>query len=590
MNSLAMIFKYWLKSRKKFIAAIAMLALSTVFSLLLPAIIGRLIGRLTPDEFGIIGDPLTVTELSFMILLGMVFALGAFIFNRTARILNADVASKAVYHIRKDIYDSIYSQSFAYFDKQETGQLVARATSDVEQTEMLFGFALNLGFQGGLSLIGVIIAVMITPFSWIFFLFIPLSLISATLLASRLKSIFLEARDAFGNLTNTLRENIVGSQVVRIFSTQGKEREKFRRNNERFKNASIKSVKYTSIFMPLNLVIVGLMYIAIFYFGGGAYMNGTISSGMLFTVQAYVAQTIFPLFIIPSILTMYFQSDAALTRVREVIDSAPDIHEPEEGIPAAGIKGKIEFNDVSFGYTPRSLVLKKISFNVDPGKKLAIIGTTGSGKSTIINLVPRFYDVVGGEILIDGKNVKGYQLKELRKQIGIVSQETFLFNRTIADNIRFGKEEAPLDEIINVAKVANIHDFITSLPEGYDTIVGERGMRLSGGQKQRLSIARALLINPKILIFDDSTSSVDVETEYHIQQALSMFGDTTTIIITQRVSTIRDADKILVLDKGRVVGLGTHEELHGNNALYTQIYQTLFQKQQSNEKKGGGNT
>jgi ABC-type multidrug transport system fused ATPase/permease subunit len=264
-----------------------------------------------------------------------------------------------------------------------------------------------------------------------------------------------------------------------------------------------------------------------------------------------------------------------------VIDSVPDIKEVANPVSAAGIKGDVGFHDVSFGYTPSNLVLKNLDFAVPAGKKIAIIGTTGSGKSTIINLLPRFYDVSSGEIKIDGVNIKDYTLNELRKQIGVVSQDVFLFNKSILDNIRFGNDGATLEQAIDAAKIANIHDFIDSLPEKYDTMVGERGMRLSGGQKQRLSIARALLIKPRILIFDDSTSSVDVETEYRIQQALELFQHATTFIITQRISTIRTADLILVLDKGRVVGYGTHASLIDKNPLYTQIYQTLFQKQKT---------
>ncbi len=581
MNSFKLIVHYWLKTRNKFFGAIGLMVLSTVFGLFLPAIIGMIIGRLTPNTSGIVENPMTHAELGVMILLGIASGFGAFFTNRASRILNADVSSKALYHIRKDIYDAIYHQSFAYFDKNETGQLVARATSDVEQTEMIFGFALNMGVQSILGLAGVMIIVSTTPLAWIFFTFIPASLAVSTLVASKLKAIFLETRDAFGDLTNTLRENIVGSQVVRIFSTQGKEKQKFAKNNMKFRDASIRSVRYTSVFMPLLMAVVGLMFITLFFYGGYAYINGFMGIQTLFMLQGYVGMAIFPLMMVPNILIMYYQSAAALVRVQEVIDSAPDIREIEGAVGTEGMKGNVEFKNVSFGYTPSTLVLKDISFSVPAGKQIAIIGTTGSGKSTIINLLPRFYDVMAGEISIDGTNVKHFQLKELRKQVGVVSQETFLFNKSVLDNIRFGKEEATDVEVTQAAKIANIHEFIDSLPDKYQTIVGERGMRLSGGQKQRLAIARALVIKPKILIFDDSTSSVDVETEYRIQQALEMFVGTTTIVITQRISTIRNADNILVLDKGRVVGLGTHDELIDVNPLYTQIYMTLFQKQKA---------
>jgi ATP-binding cassette subfamily B protein len=268
--------------------------------------------------------------------------------------------------------------------------------------------------------------------------------------------------------------------------------------------------------------------------------------------------------------------------VREIIDSAPEIEDSPDAIPLKSAKGEIVFENVSFGYTSEHRILKDVSFKIPEGKKLAILGTTGSGKSTVVSLIPRFYEINEGTIKIDDIDIRNYVLKDLRRTIGLVSQETYLFNKSIAENIAYGKEDAKEEEIVEAAKIAELHDFITTLPKGYDSLVGERGTRLSGGQKQRLSIARALIVKPKILIFDDSTSSVDVETEFKIQEALTkIMKDTTTIIITQRISTIRNADLILILDRGRVVGLGNHEELIKSNVLYKQIFETLFQKQKS---------
>jgi ATP-binding cassette subfamily B protein len=277
-------------------------------------------------------------------------------------------------------------------------------------------------------------------------------------------------------------------------------------------------------------------------------------------------------------------ADAAMKRIRQIFESAPDVQDLPEAKPVERFTGDIEFDNVTFGYIKTNPVLKKISFKVPAGEKIAILGTTGSGKSTIINLIPRFYDINEGEIRVDGENIRNYVLSDLRRNIGIVSQDTFLFDKSIRDNIAYGKNDATLEEVIEAAKIANLHDFIETLPEQYDTIVGERGTRLSGGQKQRLSIARALIMKPSILIMDDSTSSVDVETEYKIQRALAMIMEnTTSLVITQRISTIRDADQILLLDKGRVVGYGTHDELIQNNVLYRQIYETLERKQLKNE-------
>jgi ATP-binding cassette subfamily B protein len=337
--------------------------------------------------------------------------------------------------------------------------------------------------------------------------------------------------------------------------------------------------------MPLVYVVIGFMSILTFFLGGIWYIEGKMMLNVIITLISYIASLGFPLVMLGQIMLTYVQADAALTRVREVLDSAPEIEDLPDAIPIKSMNGEIIFENVSFGYTSEHRILKDISFKIPGGKKLAILGTTGSGKSTIINLIPRFYEINEGTIKIDGVDIQKYVLKDLRKNIGIVSQETYLFNKSIADNIAYGKEDAQYEEIVEAAKIAELHDFIVSLPKEYDSIVGERGTRLSGGQKQRLSIARALILKPKILIFDDSTSSVDVETEFKIQEALmKIMRETTTIIITQRISTIRNADLILILDRGRVVGLGNHDDLIESNVLYKQIFETLYQKQKS---KGG---
>jgi ATP-binding cassette subfamily B protein len=411
------------------------------------------------------------------------------------------------------------------------------------------------------------------------------SLLLSYYIAKKLKPIFLDTRESFGDLTNTIRENIVGAQVVRMFSTQDKERQKFLTNNKRFYDASVSSVKYNSLYLPAIYIIMGVMTISNLVIGGIRFLEDPSVFETIVTLQSYIIALGFPLMMFGQIMLSYIQADAALTRVREVLESTPDINDLPDAIPIGDdvtLKGDIKFDDVSFGYTPDHRILKNVSFNVPSGKTIAILGTTGSGKSTIINLIPRFYEVTEGSIKIDNRDIREYLVKDLRKNIGIVSQETYLFNKSIAKNIAYGKDDASEEEIVKVSKIANLHDFIVTLPKGYDSIVGERGTRLSGGQKQRLSIARALLIKPKILILDDSTSSVDVETEYQIQkELLRMMKDTTTIIITQRISTIRGADYILILDRGRVVGFGSHDELIESNVLYKQIYQTLYIKQKS---------
>ena len=575
-----MIFKYWFKSKKEFLLSAIYQVISIIFALFTPVFTGRMIGGLDPNN----ATTLTALDMWFFFIIIIVLAFFSFLTNRAGRLQGAVVASAAAYHLRADINNAIYRQSFSYFDKTETGQLVARATSDVEETQGIFGMGFNLGLQGTIQMAGVLVASAFLNFqlALVFIVIIPISLISSFILAKKMKPIYYETRDSFGELTNTIRENIIGAEVVRMFSNQDKERQKFYNNNKRFYNASVRTAKLNSLYMPLNYVIIGFTMIFILFMGGNMVLQGVIELEILVTFQGYIGIIIFPLVMWGQIMMMYIQADAALTRIREVLESTPDVKDIPGAMPIESMKGDVKFEDVTFGYTSEHRVLKNITFEVPAGKKLAILGTTGSGKSTIINLLPRFYEINEGIIKIDDVDIKNYLLKDLRKNIGIVSQETFLFNKSIAKNIAFGVENATQEDIEAAAKIANLHDFITSLPEGYSTIVGERGTRLSGGQKQRLSIARAIITKPKVLIFDDSTSSVDVETEFKIQNALErIMKGTTTFIITQRISTIRNADSILVLDKGRVVGFGTHEKLINSNVLYKQIYETLFQKQKS---------
>ena len=573
MNSLRMILKYWSKSRKQFIFQIIFLSLSTVFTTMLPIFIGRLVGAITD------ANSLLFNFFAILILASLVYFT-----NRAARLKGAEVSSRAIYYLRSDISNAIYRQSFSYFDKTETGQLISRATSDIEETQQIFGFGLQMGLMSILQLIGITVGFILFSLELSFLLLAAyaISIGLSYYITKKLKPIFLETRQSFGDLTNTIRENIVGAEVVRIFSTQEKERQKFIKDNKRFFKASVKSVRYYSLYMPLIYIVIGFMVLVTFFLGGMWVIEGQMELQTIITLQTYIASLGFPLMMLGQIMLVYIQADAALTRVRDVVDSAPEIIDLPGAISIDYLKGDIEFIDVSFGYIPENRILKNVSFKVPSGKTMAILGTTGSGKSTIINLIPRFYEVSEGVIKIDGLDIKKYLLKDLRRNIGIVSQETYLFNKTIAENIAYGREDATRKEIIYAAKVANLHDFIMTLADGYDSIVGERGARLSGGQKQRLSIARALIIKPKILIFDDSTSSVDVETEYKIQEALTeVMEDKTTIIITQRISTIRNADIILILDRGRVVGYGNHMDLIKSNVLYKQIYETLYQKQES---------
>jgi ATP-binding cassette subfamily B protein len=587
LNSIEMIFKYWFKSKRKFVISFLYQLIATIAQLLVPILMGQLISSLIVPPvylkyFNINESTFLLILFSFIAILGFL----AFVCGRAGRVVAASVSAQAMYYLRSDIQNAIYKQSFSYFDKHETGQLVARATSDVDQTDQIFGFGLNIGVQTATQLVGVIIVSLIVApiLGWIFLIIIPVSFIGILFIVRKLRPFYFKSRNVFGELTNTIRENILGAQVVRIFHTQQKETEKFMKNNTTFYKLGVQQQKYNSLFMPFMTLMTAVATLLNFGYGGYLVINGQMSFGNIITFQSYVGMSIFPMMMIGNLMIMYIMADAAMVRIRQIFDSAPDVKDLPNAKPIDRFVGDIDFENVTFGYIKTTPVLKGISFHVPAGQKLAILGTTGSGKSTIINLIPRFYDINDGQIKIDGENIRNFQLSDLRRNVSIVSQDTFLFDKTIRENIAFGKETATQDDVIEAAKIANLHEFIMSLPDQYETIIGERGTRLSGGQKQRLSIARAIIMKPSILIMDDSTSSVDVQTEYQIQQALkTIMENTTSLVITQRISTIRDADQILLLDKGRVVGLGTHENLIQNNVLYRQIYETLERKQQKHE-------
>ena len=411
MSSARMIFKYWAKSKKHFLWQLILSVISTACYVVVPIFIGRMVGAIS-----------SVPNLLFNFLMVIIFALLVYFTNRAARLKGAEVSSRAIYYLRMDISNAIYRQSFSYFDKTETGQLISRATSDIEETQQIFGFGLVLGLQSLLQMIGVFIGFISFSIELSIILVIAFlaSLSLSYYIAKKLKPIFLETRESFGDLTNTIRENIVGAEVVRIFSTQDKERSKFQKNNNRFYKASIDSVKYTSLYLPITFLIIGSLTIILFFIGGIWVIEGVMSIDIVVTLASYIASLGFPLMMLGQIMLVYIQADAALTRVNEVIESAPEIINSPDAIQIDTFEGEIEFKNVSFGYISDNKILKDISFRIPPGKTMAILGTTGSGKSTIINLIPRFYEVTVGEIKIDGRDIKEYQINDLRRNIGIL--------------------------------------------------------------------------------------------------------------------------------------------------------------------------
>ena len=563
------------------------MVLGSIFSMVVPRVTESIIN-------GLEANTIDLTQILLYLGLILILGLGSALIMGVGRYSSAFVGTKALYYLRADVYHAINRQSYSYFDKNEVGNLVARSTSDIDTASQAFNQGITMSIQSIMMIVMAIIGISIMIPGEMTILFIvygsiTLFFIVVAITSRQMRPIYIHSREVFGDLTTTIRENILGANVVRIFNAQLKEKVKFDANNQDFKNLTIETVRLQTILRYSGRTIIGIMGIAGLYFAAQRTINGQMGIGTLFAFITYITMLGMPLYMLNGVIISFITADAAIFRVQDVLDSMPEVKEDKEAISAADIEGKVEFKHVDFGYTS-NLVLKDISLEIPSGSKIAILGTTGSGKSTLMSLLPRFYDSTAGEVLIDNINIKKFILdgkNSIRSQIGTCSQNIFLFNTSIADNIRFGKDEAPLDEVIQAAKNANIHEFIETLPDKYDTMIGERGTSLSGGQKQRVAIARALIMEPKILILDDSTSAVDVETEYKIQQAMeTIMEGRTSFIITQRLSTIRNADSIVVMDQGKVVGMGIHDELFENNALYRQIFETLNAKQKKlNDKR-----
>lgn len=517
--------------------------------------------------------------LQILILTGV---LGVFSFLQ--RYANAYFSQKVIYSIRNDAFSSLQRQSFSFYDKTQTGQLISRVTTDVDRIRRFLGWQL-MGVVGALFLLGGVLTNIIST-NWkltlLSFSVAPPIFFTFHLFGKKIRPVIELAREHYGTLTAVLWESLVGIRVVRAFAREKLEREKFQAKNRDFFEESLAAVNIRALYIPLTSFLLGLGTVIIYWYGGFEVIGGGLGIDDLFVFSAYMALLRRPMWLVGMTWGSYQRMAAAGERVFEVIDATSEVNDKPNAKELPPVRGHVKFHEVFFGYEKDRPILKKVNLEAKPGETVALLGPTGSGKSTIIRLLPRFYDVTSGRITVDGFDIRDVKLRSLRKKIGIVAQETFLFATTVKENIAYGKPDATMEEIVRAAKIAQAHEFIMQLPEGYDTMVGERGVTLSGGQQQRVAIARALLLNPKILILDDSTSSVDVDTEYEIQQALkALLKDRTTFVITQRVSTIRNAAKIIVLEDGEIVEEGTHRSLMAKKGAYYRIYQTLYEAQRA---------
>lgn len=557
--------------------------LSLVFVLIVTAItvVYPMVLQITIDDVILAGnyDLIPVLAIGFMLLM-----IVKGIANFTQQYLGDLFGVISVYHLRDALYRKLQRLSFTYYDNARTGDLMSRLTMDVEG----FKFFLAAGFK---ELIRVIF-LMGTSMTVMFYYSVPLALVTMAVMPLLIVVVrkfdrevhpaFRSIRKSLGNLNTRIQENVSGMNTIKSLSKEDFEIERFTTDNKKYQDVNISTASIWAKYFPFMEFIGNLAMIALLIFGGWLVMNEQLSLGELVAFFSLVSYIIGPLMHLGFIVNQFSQAKAAGERLLDILEAEESITTKLTANTGDEIKGDIVFDHVTLKYTEDDdAALKNISFHVPQGKVVGLIGSTGAGKSSITQLMTRFYEPVAGHVYIDGKDVADYDLKVLRQHIGFVLQEPFLFSTTIKENIAYGNPDASMEDIVAAAKRSQAHEFIMELPKGYDTMLGERGMGLSGGQRQRISIARALLINPSILVLDDATSAVDMETEFRIQRALKeVMKGRTTFIIAHRISSLKHADEILVLEDGEIVERGVHETLLNNGGPYQRIYDIQYQDKQ----------
>lgn len=561
---------YWKQTVGAYASLLGILVLNT----LIPQLIRWIIDK------GIEGKQSGVLIWSVSGLLALTLLKG--VFNYFEGILSETASQNVAFDLRNEIQKKLTHLSFSFHDRSETGELLSRAIQDVERIRFLTGRATIRLLDGVLMLIVTIVVMLIMDYRLALLIFItfPFLVYQAFHFGSRFRPLSLQVQKQLATLTTAVEQNLRGSRVVKAYAQEKAELERFDGENNRWFDLSNISARMEAVNVPLLFLIANMGIFAIILYGGSQVINDKITIGEVVAFITYLGQLIEPVRRLGLIIPAVAIAGSASERIFDILDTVSEVKDEPDAKRLGKIQGRVRFENVSLNYGKRK-VLRDISFDIQAGQTVALLGSTGSGKSSIINLIPRFYDPTAGNILIDGNDIKHVTLHSLRSQIGTVLQETILFAGTIRENIAFGSKNVTEGNIIQAARAAQAHNFIMGFPDGYDTPVGERGATLSGGQKQRLAIARALLLNPRILILDDATASVDTETEHLIQQAFDrLIHGRTTFVIAHRLSTVRNADVILVLDSGRITGMGTHEYLLTTSRTYQTIYNQQLRKQE----------
>ncbi|MCH8341753.1 MAG: ABC transporter ATP-binding protein [Chloroflexi bacterium] len=506
----------------------------------------------------------------------LVFAIIRGLFSFTQAYMGERASQSVSFDFRNELFAKIQRLSFSYHDRHRTGQLMIRATDDVEKVRLFIGQGLLMAVQALILMIGTLVILFLTNvrLTMIILPILPVAMILFMAFGAIARPMFETVQRKLSALNGILQENLAGIRVVKAFNREQRQQAHFDAAAEDYMNGLLRVMRLMTFLFPAIFLLANLGQALILFYGGRQIIGGSLTLGEYQKFSLYLVFIFVPVGQLGFIISQMAQAAASAGRIFEILDARQEVEDQPGARPLPPIEGRVAFEAVSFRYFgTEAPVLNQVSFVAEPGQTIALLGMTGSGKSTLINLIPRFYDPTEGRVLIDGHDLGTVKLDSLREQIGIVLQETTLFAGTIRDNIAFGRSDASLEQVTAAASAAAAHEFILEFPQGYETSVGERGASLSGGQKQRVAIARALLLDPRILILDDSTSSVDLQTEYLIQQALDrLMVGRTSFVIAQRISTVLNADQILVLDKGQIAAQGTHEQLLERSEIYAEIY------------------